>query len=188
MRRLKQSEASTASLGGNQIPQQKRSELFRTVLNWRQYFGNKNKWICILHIYNSSKRPQERFKTIFSNYFETAQTNRLSNYFQVIEFENFAAKTKQIIVASVDPQRLQLMYLTLFIFWVQREFSIPGIIMRIRMIFSRSTMRNDCLCLDLISKHEIEKMKSRSCFKARDWKNERINSCFRLEKWGFHSN
>ena len=69
-----------------------------------------------MHIYNSSKRPQERFKTIFSNYFETAQTNRLSNYFQVIEFETFAAKTKQIIVASVDPQRLQLMYLTLFMF------------------------------------------------------------------------
>ena len=50
-------------------------------------------------------RPQERFKTIFSNYFETAQTNRLSNYFQVIELETFAAKAKQIIVASVNQQR-----------------------------------------------------------------------------------
>ena len=47
MRRLKQSEASTALLGENQIPQQKRPEFFKAVLNWMQYVRNKNEEICI---------------------------------------------------------------------------------------------------------------------------------------------
>ena len=51
------------------------------------------------------KTTPRTFQNDLSNYFETVQTNWLSNYFQVIEFETFAAKAKQIIVASVDPQR-----------------------------------------------------------------------------------
>ena len=53
-----------------------------------------------------------------------------------------------------------------------REFPFPGIPVRISLIFSRLTLRNYCLFLVLVSKHEIDKKYSRS----------------RLEKWDFHSN
>ena len=50
------------------------------------------------------------------------------------------------------------------------EFSFPRIPVRISFIFSRSTLRNNCLFLVLLSKHEIDKKYTRS----------------RLEKWNFH--
>ena len=45
---------------------------------------------------------------------------------------------------------------------VQQEFSVLGILVRVSLIFSCSTMRNDFLFLDLVSNHENHNIQSRS--------------------------
>ena len=67
-----------------------------------------------------------------------------------------------------------------------REFPFLGIPVRIRLIFSRSTLRHNFLFLVLVSKHEIDK--EEFPFSSRNTRLIKKNSRSRLEKWDFHSN